>query len=213
MRMQLFIAVAGNIGVGKTTFTNLLAKTLGGKPYLEPTVENPYLSDFYRDMERWAFHSQMYFLGRRLKDHADVVAEEGVLIQDRSLYENAEIFARNLHERGYISARDWAIYQDIYRTAVRLLRPPDLVIYLQASVPSLVQRIKTRGRDYERAIDAAYLEDLNALYEDWARGFRLAPLLTIPTEEVHYFEDPKEYDRVLDLVKQRLGGLPIPLLP
>lgn len=209
--MQLFIAIAGNMGVGKSTFTQLLAQTLGGKPYFEPTAENPYLSDFYGDMKRWAFHSQLYFLGRRLKDHAAVVAGEGVLIQDRSLYENAEIFARNLYERGFISDRDWAIYQEIYRTTVGLLRPPDLVIYLQASVPSLVHRIQTRGRDFEQTLDVTYLESLNRLYEGWSRDFRVAPILTIPTEEVRYLEQPAEYERVLDLVKQRLGGLPIPL--
>ncbi|MBU1034441.1 deoxynucleoside kinase [Patescibacteria group bacterium] len=209
--MQLFIAIAGNVGVGKSTFTRLLAKTLGGKPYFEPATENPYLADFYHDMKQWAFHSQMYFLGRRLKDHAVILADEGVLVQDRSLYENAEIFARNLFEHGYISTRDWDTYQEIYQTAVRLLRPPDLVIYLRASVPSLVDRIKKRGRDFERTIDAAYLENLNDLYENWSRDFNLAPILTIPTEDVHYLENPMEYEDVLNLIKQRLGGLPIPL--
>lgn len=209
--MQQFIAIAGNMGVGKSTLTNLLAKTLGGKPYFEPTVENPYLADFYQDMPRWAFHSQMYFLGRRLNDHAAVLAGEGVLIQDRSLYENAEIFARNLFERGFISPRDWAVYQEIYQTAVHLLRPPDLVIYLQASVPSLVDRIKTRGRDFEQAIDITYLESLNRLYEGWSREFTLAPVLTIPTEEVHYLDRPEEFERVLNVIKEKLGGFAVPL--
>ncbi len=208
--MQLFIAVAGNVGVGKSTFTRLLAQTLGGKPYFEPTTENPYLSDFYQDMKQWAFHSQMFFLGRRLKDHAVILADDGVLVQDRSLYENAEIFARNLFEHGYISARDWDSYQEIYQTAARLLRPPDLVIYLQASVPSLMERVGKRGRDFERTIDSAYLESLNVLYENWSREFSLAPILTIPTEDIHYLENPKEYEGVLNLIKQRLGGLPIP---
>ncbi|MDD5726906.1 MAG: deoxynucleoside kinase [Patescibacteria group bacterium] len=210
--MQLFIAIAGNMGVGKSTFTNLLAQTLGGKPYFEPTTENPYLSDFYKDMKQWAFHSQLYFLGRRLKDHAVILAEEGILIQDRSLYENAEIFARNLYEHGYISERDWATYQEIYQNAVSLLRPPDLVVYLQAPVPSLVQRIKNRGRDFEQSIDVTYLENLNNLYESWSREFRLAPVLTIPTEDIRYLENPAEYENVLNLIKQHLGGLPVPLL-
>lgn len=210
--MQLFIAIAGNMGVGKSTFTRLLAQTLGGKPYFEPTTENPYLSDFYKDMKQWAFHSQLYFLGRRLKDHAVILAEEGILIQDRSLYENAEIFARNLYEHGYISERDWATYQEIYQNAVSLLRPPDLVIYLQAPVSSLVDRIQKRGRDFEQSIDVIYLENLNSLYESWSREFRLAPVLTIPTEDIHYLENPAEYESVLNLIKQHLGGLPIPLL-
>ena len=209
--MQLFIAVAGNVGVGKSTFTRLLAQTLGGKPYFEPTTENPYLSDFYQDMKQWAFHSQMFFLGRRLKDHAVILADDGVLVQDRSLYENAEIFARNLFEHGYISARDWDSYQEIYQTAARLLRPPDLVIYLRASVPSLMERVGKRGRDFERTIDSAYLESLNVLYKNWSREFSLAPILTIPTEDIHYLENPMEYEGVLNQIKQRLGGLPIPL--
>ncbi|MEW5902671.1 MAG: deoxynucleoside kinase [Acidobacteriota bacterium] len=210
--MQLFIAVAGNMGVWKSTFTRLLAETLGGKPYMEPALENPYLADFYKDMARWAFHSQMYFLGRRLKDHAALVSDEGILVQDRSLYENAEIFARNLYEHGYINERDWAVYQEIYGTAVRLLRPPDLVVYLQASVPALVQRIERRGRDFEKGIDTIYLGRLNILYERWSREFRLAPVLTIPTEEIRYLEDAKEYDRLLEMIKCHLGGLPAPLL-
>lgn len=210
--MQLFIAVAGNMGVGKSTFTRLLAQTLGGKPYFEPTTENPYLADFYRDMRTWAFHSQMYFLGRRLNDHVVIQSDEGVLVQDRSLYENADIFARNLFEQGFISARDWDTYQEIYRTAVSLLRPPDLVVYLQASVPSLVERIRKRGRDFEQSIDIGYLEGLNRLYELWAKEFRLAPLLAIPTEDVHYLESPQDFESVLELIKQRLGGFPMPLL-
>ncbi|MHB8831266.1 MAG: deoxynucleoside kinase [Patescibacteria group bacterium] len=210
--MQLFIAIAGNMGVGKSTFTKLLAHTLGGKPYFEPTTENPYLSDFYKDMKQWAFHSQLYFLGRRLKDHAVILAEEGILIQDRSLYENAEIFARNLFEHGYISERDWATYQEIYQNAVSLLRPPDLVVYLQAPVPSLVQRIKNRGRDFEQSIDVTYLENLNNLYDSWSQEFRLAPVLTIPTEDIRYLENPAEYENVLNQIKQRLGGLQVPLL-
>lgn len=197
--------------MGKSTFTRLLAQTLGGKPYFEPTTENPYLSDFYQDMKQWAFHSQMFFLGRRLKDHAVILADDGVLVQDRSLYENAEIFARNLFEHGYISARDWDSYQEIYQTAARLLRPPDLVIYLQASVPSLMERVGKRGRDFERTIDSAYLESLNVLYKNWSREFSLAPILTIPTEDIHYLENPMEYEGVLNQIKQRLGGLPIPL--
>lgn len=209
--MQQFIAIAGNMGVGKSTLTQLLARTLGGKPYLEPSVENPYLADFYQDMERWAFHSQMYFLGRRLNDHAAVLAGDGILIQDRSLYENADIFARNLFERGFISPRDWAVYQEIYQTAVRLLRPPDLVIYLQASVPSLVDRIKARGRDFEQALDISYLESLNRLYDGWSKEFRLAPVLTIPTEEIHYLDQPEEFENVLNAIKEKLGGFPVPL--
>lgn len=210
--MRLFIAIAGNMGVGKSTLTERLAQTLGATSFLEPSVENPYLADFYQDMNRWAFHSQMYFLGKRLKDHATVVAREGVLIQDRSLYENADIFARHLYERGAISERDWATYQEIYQTAVSLLRPPDLVIYLHATVPTLVERIQRRGRSFEQAIDEGYLHGLNHLYEEWAGTFAHAPVLTIPTEKVRYLDDPQAYEEVLESMKRCLGGLPVPFL-
>lgn len=203
--MDLSIAIAGNMGVGKSTLTELLVKQFGARPFFEPNVENPYLADFYGDMSRWAFHSQMYFLSKRLKDHADMMHESGILIQDRSLYENAEIFARHLYESGYINDRDWKIYQEIYQTAVDLLRPPHLIIYLQASVPSLIQRIKQRGRSFEQAIDPVYLERLNHLYESWATRFDRAPILTIPTDEIHYLEDENEWRQILDLIRQRVS--------
>jgi len=208
--MNTFIAVAGNIGVGKTTFTKLLAETLGGSPYFEPVSENPYLADFYKNMGRWAFHSQLYFLGRRLKDQAAVAVRDGIVIQDRSLYEDADIFAKNLFLRGHISPRDWSVYQEIYQIASRLLRPPDLVVYLEASVPSLVRRIKARDRDFERSLDVAYLQDLNGMYGEWSRGFGLAPIVTVPTDDIRYLDDPREYGRVLELVRRGLGGLELP---
>ena len=210
--MNLFLAVAGNIGVGKSTLTKLLADALGGKPFFEPTNQNPYLADFYQDMARWGFHSQIYFLGRRLKDHASLLNESGILIQDRSLYENAEVFARNLYDRGYIRDRDWNIYQEIYQTAIQLLRPPDLIIYLQASVPSLVDRIRSRGRAFEQKIDSNYLENLNRLYDRWSVEFPHAPLLTISTDEIRYHEDPQQFEMVLDLIRKKLGGLPARIL-
>lgn len=209
--MRLFLAVAGNVGAGKSTLTERLSKTLGVKPFFEPQSENPYLADFYMDMHRWAFHSQMFFLSRRLKEHAAMQHEDGIIIQDRSLYENAEIFARHLHECGAIADRDWQIYQEIYETAVELLRPPDLVIYLQATVPSLVKRILTRGRDFERKIDEAYLGDLNRLYDEWASRFSRSPVAMIPTEELNYLTDPADMDCLLDTVKRKLGGLPMPI--
>lgn len=209
--MNLFIAIAGNIGVGKSTLTKLLAESLGAKPYFEPVNENPYLADFYQDMARWAYHSQMYFLSRRLKDQAALVKEEGVLIQDRSLYENAEVFARNLYERQLISERDWATYQEIYQTAMSLLRPPDLVVYLQASVPRLVEHIRRRGRDFEQGVDVEYLSNLNRLYDDWVAGFKQAPVLIVPTDEIAYLEKQERCQRVLELIQQHFGGLPMRL--
>ena len=210
--MALFIAVAGNIGVGKSTLTEKLTQALGGTPFYEPVQDNPYLADFYQDMGRWGFHSQLFYLSRRLEEHASILNSNGIVVQDRTLYENAEIFARHLFDRGLIHERDWSVYQGVYQTASRLLRPPDLVIYLQASVPSLLKRIQTRGRAYEQNIEPAYLESLNQLYDTWAKQFSLAPLLTIPTEEIHYLDEPAQFENILTRIRQALGGLPSPLL-
>jgi len=204
--MDLSLAIAGNVGVGKSTLTKLLTDAFGAKPFFEPSAENPYLADFYQDMSRWAFHSQMYFLSTRLKHHAAMMSEKGILIQDRSLYENAEIFARYLYEKGHIIDRDWNIYEEIYRTAVELLKPPHLIIYLQASVPSLIERIKTRGRSFEQDMDEAYLQDLNRLYESWAMHFTRAPILTIHTDQIRYLDDPAEWQHVLGMINDRIGG-------
>lgn len=211
--MRLFLAVAGNMGAGKSTLTKILAERFGGKAFFEPVEENPYLADFYRDMNRWAFHSQLFFLSKRLKDHSKLLENKnGILIQDRSLYENAEIFAKNLYERGAIAKRDWEIYQEIYQTAVKLLTPPNLIIYLAASVPVLAQRIASRGRDFEKKIDQNYLTDLNRLYNDWATNFKLAPILTIPTDHLNYIDDENKREYIIKLISQNLGGLPTSLL-
>ncbi len=210
--MSLFIAVAGNIGVGKSTLTEKLAQALGGTPFFEPVQENPYLADFYQDMARWGFHSQLFYLARRLEEHATILHNGGVVVQDRTLYENAEIFARHLFDRGFIQKRDWDVYHQVYQTASRLLRPPDLVIYLQATVPNLLHRIQKRGRAYEQAIEPGYLESLNKLYDNWAKHFTLAPLLTIDANNDDYLEDTNSFDAVLVRIKKSLGGFPSPLL-
>ncbi len=155
------------------------------------------------DMQRWAFHSQMFFLSRRIKEHADMQRVQGVIIQDRSLYENAEIFARNLYERGAMTERDWQTYHDIYQTATNLLRPPDLVLYLQADVPSLVDRIRQRGRVFEQEIDVGYLQDLNRLYETWVGSFTQAPVITIPTNTVNYLEDPIQLQNIVEQIRHK----------
>ncbi len=147
-----FIVVAGNIGVGKSTLTCLLSQELGWTPFYEPADENPYLADFYTDMRRWSFHSQIFFLGRRLAHHRELVVHTGPAVQDRSLYEGAEIFARNLYEMDQMEARDYAAYRELYTALTDFLPPPDLLIYLQASVETLTARIQRRGRDYEQAI-------------------------------------------------------------
>jgi deoxyadenosine/deoxycytidine kinase len=181
-----FITIAGNIGVGKSTLTQLLTKTLGWEPFYEAFEDNPFLADFYADMSRWSFHSQVYFFSKKLEQHRLLLECPASVIQDRSVYEDAEIFARNLHMQGQMSDREWRVFSDLYRTLSWLLQPPNLVVYLRASVPTLFERISSRGRDYERSISEEYLAQLNALYDEWASGFTLCPVLTVETDDLNY---------------------------
>lgn len=211
MTNNLFIAIAGNISAGKSTLTKILAEKFQAKPIFEPVSENPYLADFYKDMGRWAYHSQMFFLGQRLKDQYLLSKESGTLIQDRTIYEDAEIFAKNLFERGFMHKRDWDVYRGFYQIVSDMLPAPDLVIYLKNSVPTITKRIKMRGLDFEQKIDEKYLSDLNRLYDEWAANFKRSPILTISLDDLNYLEDPKKLDRVIDLISQKLGGRPMPL--
>ncbi len=204
--MEKFIAVAGNIGVGKSTLVNLLSQELDWTPFFEPVTENPYLSDFYDDMQTWAFHSQVYFLMRRLRIHRKLINQPGSVIQDRSVYEDAEIFAHNLFLQDSISERDYATYQELYQVLVEFLPPPDLVIYLRASVPTLLERISKRNRDYERTIQATYLADLNELYEAWVDGWELCPVLTVPCDDLDYVAKPQHLAMVVSRVQDMLVG-------
>jgi deoxyadenosine/deoxycytidine kinase len=201
-----FITVAGNIGVGKSTLVKLLAERLDWQPVFEAVTENPYLADFYQDMQRWSFHSQVFFLSRRLQQHHDLLQLNGSVIQDRSVYEDAEIFARNLKEQGHLSERDWSCYLELYRTMAMLLRPPDLVVYLKAAVPNLRRRIAQRGRGYEQAISEDYLAQLNVLYEAWVSDFRLCPVLTVDTNNLDYVHYDAHLDRIWQKIEDRLQG-------
>ena len=162
--MKKFIAVAGNIGVGKSTLVEMLCVRLGWEPFYEPVTENPYLEDFYKDMGAWSFHSQVFVLTHRLRSHYKLGQHPGSVVQDRSVYEDAEIFAQNLFLQGHIQLRDYQTYRELYETTSRLLPPPDLVVYLRGSVPTLMKRISNRGRDYEQQITPDYLNGLNNLY-------------------------------------------------
>jgi deoxyadenosine/deoxycytidine kinase len=204
--MHKFIAVAGNIGVGKSTLVGLLCQRLGWQPFYEPVTENPYLTDFYADMQAWAFHSQIYFLTHRLRIHRQLLNYPNSVIQDRSVYEDAEIFARNLHLQGAINRRDYDTYWDLYRVLVEFLPPPDLVIYLRASTATLLARISRRNRDYERTISANYLDQLNHLYESWISGFTLCPVLTVPADGLDYVANPTHLDLVVRKVQEKLTG-------
>lgn len=204
--MEKFMAVAGNIGVGKSTLVKLLSEALGWEPFYEPVTENPYLADFYEDMQTWGFHSQVYFLMRRLRIHRQLMKRNGSVIQDRSVYEDAEIFAHNLYLQDAISERDYSTYRELYQVLVEFLPPPDLVIYLRASVPTLLDRISKRGRDYERTISAGYLADLNELYESWVDNFDLCPILTVPCDNLDYVAKPQHLSLIVDKVRDRLIG-------
>lgn len=203
---EYFLTVAGNIGVGKSTLTRLLADKLDWEPVYEASTENPYLTDFYQDMRRWSFHSQVFFLSRRLKQHHDLLKRSSSVIQDRSVYEDAEIFARNLYDQGQLGERDYHCYMELYQTMATLLRPPDLVVYLQASVETLRRRIAQRGRDYEKGIGDAYLIQLNNLYDDWATRFKLCPVLTIDTNNLNYIQYDDHLDSISQRIEDRLQG-------
>ena len=206
MRQKRFIAVAGNIGVGKSTLVRLLGARLGWEPFYEPEAENPYLADFYRDMRAWSFHSQVFFLAHRLRIHHQLMLHPASVVQDRSVYEDAEVFARNLHVQGHMSARDWETYQMLYAALVTFLPPPDLVVYLRASVETLQARIAHRGRDYERDISPEYLEQLNDLYEAWLRSFTLCPVLTVPADDLDYVAHPPHLDLIVSKIQEKLAG-------
>ncbi len=204
--MKKFVAVAGNIGVGKSTLVTMLAQRLEWQPFYEPVAENPYLADFYSDMGAWAFHSQVFFLTRRLRSHVELSQHPGPVIQDRSVYEDAEIFAQNLFLQGHIQPRDYQTYRELYETAVQLLPPPDLMIYLRGSVPTLLDRISHRGRDYERTIAPEYLQALNTLYESWISDFVLCPVLTIPSDDLDFVAHSGHLKLIVSKIEEKLTG-------
>jgi deoxyadenosine/deoxycytidine kinase len=204
--MKKFIAVAGNIGVGKSTLVNLLCQYLDWQPFFEPVTENPYLADFYQDMSAWSFQSQIFFLTHRLRMHQELLHITGSVIQDRSIYEDAEIFAHNLYLQGYFNPRDYDTYRTLYQTLSEFLAPPDLVIYLRASVPTLLRRITSRARDYERTINPAYLNQLNGLYESWINDFTLCPVLTVPADDLDYVAHPSHLELVARKIQEKLTG-------
>jgi deoxyadenosine/deoxycytidine kinase len=204
--MRKFIAIAGNIGVGKSTLVSKLCERLKSRPFYEPVSENPYLADFYSDMAAWSFHSQVFFLTRRLRAHYELAQHPGSVVQDRSVYEDADIFAQNLFVQGYLRPRDYQTYRDLYETAVQLLPPPDLMLYLRASVPTLMDRISSRGRDYERSITPKYLQGLNELYEAWISNFVLCPILTIPSDDLDYVAHSGHLDLIVAKVEEKLIG-------
>ena len=201
-----FIAVAGNIGAGKSTLVDLLSQRLGWQPFYEAVAENPYLADFYGNMHQWVFQSQVFFLANRLRSHRQLSEHPTSVVQDRSVYEDAEVFACNLYHQGYLSERDYRTYRALYEELAAFLPPPDLVVYLRAPAGTLRARIDLRGRDFERTITHAYLDQLNGLYEAWMRDFTLCPVLTVPAGDLDYVANPAHLDLIVQKVLDRLQG-------
>lgn len=199
-----FIAIAGNVGVGKSTLTEKLAAHFGWTPFYEAVDDNPYLADFYRDMKTWSFHSQIFFLSRRLRHHKDLMRHPNHVVQDRTVYEDAEIFAANLFRQGNMHERDYRSYRELYEVMVELLPPPSLMVYLKASVPTLLRRIAKRGREFEQDIDPQYLERLNGLYNGWIDGFTLCPVLTINADRLNFVQSADDFADIAAQISARL---------
>ena len=189
-----FIAVAGNLGVGKSTLVEYLCRTYGFTPFTEPNEENPFIDDFYRDMERWAFHSQISFLAHKFRIHLELMETAGqpsaaTVVQDRTIYEDAEIFARHLHNMDAMDGREWETYQHMYRAMNRVLRPPDLMLYLRCGLRTIRRRVRQRGRPSEQDIPVEYIKRLNRLYGRWFKRYDMSPVLEIPTDRLDYISD------------------------
>lgn len=204
--MKNYIVLAGNIGAGKSTLVDRISENLGWKPYYEPVSENPYLEDFYKNMKKWAFHSQLYFLTDRLRTHKHLQDYNGSIVQDRSVYEDAEIFAKNLFLQGSITPRDFETYQGVYTLFLSFLDPPNLVVFLRASVETLKKRITMRGREFEVSIPDSYLENLNRLYDIWIESFTLCPVLEVDTGEIDIVSRPEDLEFVVSMIQKKLKG-------
>lgn len=201
-----YVAVAGNIGAGKSSLTGLLAKHFNWEAFYESVDDNPYLADFYEDMRRWSFNLQIYFLSSRFRHQKEMLNDDVNLIQDRTIYEDVEIFAKNLHQMNLMSDRDFENYEALFHEMSYYLRPPDLLIYLRAQVPTLVKQIQQRGRDYENTIRIEYLERLNNLYEDWIGRYPHEKLI-IDTDDLDFVNNEEDLGKVIDLIDQRMFGL------
>ena len=205
-KRKLYVAVAGNIGAGKSTLTQILADTFAWSPFFESVDDNPYLSDFYGDMRRWSFNLQVFFLSSRFKHQKEIEGTPGSVVQDRSIYEDVEIFARNLHDMGLMDPRDYENYVELFSIMTGYLRPPDLLVYLRASVPTLVSHIQSRGREYESSIRLDYLERLNELYEDWIDRYPY-PKMVVETDALDFVNEDEDRYEILSRIESRLFGL------
>lgn len=203
----MHIAVAGNIGSGKTTLTGLMARHFGWKPHYEDVDDNPYLDDFYNDMQRWSFNLQVFFLNTRFNHILEIKKAKETVIQDRTIYEDAYIFAPNLHSMGLMSTRDFENYFTIFNLISSLIQPPDLIIYLRATVPTLVRQIEQRGRKYEDNIRIDYLKKLNERYDSWAEAYNMGKIMIIDVDNLNFIDKAEDLSVVLDKVYAELHGL------
>tara|TARA_Y100000996_G_scaffold217315_1_gene170712 strand:+ start:5476 stop:6090 length:615 start_codon:yes stop_codon:yes gene_type:complete len=204
MIQKPFVGIAGNIGVGKTTFTQLLAKKYGWDEYYESVIDNPYLSDFYSSMERWSFNLQIYFLQHRFESQIKISNNVKGVIQDRTIYEDVQIFARNLHDMGHMSDRDWETYKNLFKNMVRFLKEPDIIIYLKASTDTLISRIKKRNRDFEKNINPEYLHQLNTSYNNWVKNEKKLNILTIETDNFNVFKDLDQLNATYEIIENSI---------
>ncbi len=202
----MHIAIAGNIGSGKTTLTRMLAKRYGWKPQFEPVDNNPYLEDYYADMPRWSFNLQVYFLNKRFRDVVEISKSKEYIIQDRTIFEDARIFAPNLHNMGMMSDRDFDNYSELFDLMISLVKLPDLMIYIRSSIPTLVSHIQKRGREFEKSIRIDYLQGLNDLYESWIKSYK-GPLLIVDGDNCMFESDPKDFQTITDGIDANLYGL------
>ena len=207
MKNKLFIAVAGNIGVGKTTFSEKISQEFGLKVHYESVDDNPYLSDFYSNMHRWSFNLQIYFLQHRFQSHINISKSNIGIIQDRTIYEDVSIFAYNLYKMKIMSKRDWDTYQNLFNNMVQFLRKPDIIIYLKASTDTLINRIKNRNRDFEKDIDEVYLHRLNIYYKEWFSKIENFNVLEINTNNFNIFKDEEKLNKMYDDIKNKLNKL------
>ena len=202
----MHIAIAGNIGSGKTTLTTMLAKRYGWSPHYEPVDNNPYLDDYYHDMKRWSFNLQIYFLNKRFKDVVEISRSDKTIVQDRTIFEDACIFAPNLHDMGLMSDRDFDNYTDLFNLMISLVKLPDLMIYIRSSVPRLIGNIQKRGRSYEQTIRIDYLKGLNDRYEEWIRNYK-GRLIVVEGDNCDFLNNPRDFGRIADQIDAELFGL------
>lgn len=204
-KKKYFVSVAGNIGSGKSSLTGMIAKKMKWEPYYELVENNPYLKDFYNDMKRWSFQLQVYFLSHRFRTHRRITESKLSVIQDRSIYEDVEIFAKNLHQLRRMEKRDYFNYKNLFKEMVSYLKPPDLIVYLKANVETLLKQIKLRGRGFEKSIEEEYIRRLNLSYNQWIRNYKLGKVLVIESDKIDFVRSAEDFDYILKKMKSKLN--------